>query len=264
VETMANVALILAHGPAWFRELGTAESPGTIVCTITGAVNRPGVGEVAMGTTLRDAIDRIGGGLPAGRRVAAVLSGVSNAPIGVDQLDTPLAYESMATAGTGLGSAGFIVIDDESDLLAVAAGAARFLAIESCGQCTHCKLDGLEIAERLAGMVGGHDGEGDGARIAALLDTVAEGARCSLATQQRVVVSGLLAALDGQLDRRRPDAARELYLISELDDIDGDGAHLDQRFPDKQPDWTYGRVRSGRTPVDRFTDHRSEASEPLR
>src|SRR5690606_24706351 len=102
----------LVRGSDWFRQVGTMESPGTIVCTITGRVQQPGVREIAMGTTLREAIQEVGGGPAPGRRVAAVIPGVSNAFLSEDQLDTPLTYEGMAAAGSGLGSAGYIVLDD--------------------------------------------------------------------------------------------------------------------------------------------------------
>src|SRR5205823_3710446 len=150
VETLANVARILARGAEWFRTEGTPESPGTIVCTVTGSTRRSGVGEVIMGTPLREVIDLIGGGPRPGRTIRAVLPGVSNRFIdGTEHLDTPVSYEALAAIGSGLGSAGFIVFDDADDLVAVAAGVARFLAVESCGQCSPCKLDGLRIAELL-------------------------------------------------------------------------------------------------------------------
>jgi NADH:ubiquinone oxidoreductase subunit F (NADH-binding) len=136
VETLANVPGIVANGADWFRSLGTPESPGTVVCTVSGATVRAGVGEVALGTPLREVIMAVGGGLADGRSVGAILLGVSGAVLHADQLDVELSYEAMAAAGSGLGSAGFIVLDDTVDLTTVAAGVARFLAIESCGQCT--------------------------------------------------------------------------------------------------------------------------------
>src|SRR5690606_33149441 len=100
VETLANVPHLLARGSEWFRQLGTAESPGTAVVTVTGRVARPGVGEVALGTTLREAIQAIAGGPEPGYEIAAVVPGVSSAPLPADALDTPLTYEAMAAAGS--------------------------------------------------------------------------------------------------------------------------------------------------------------------
>ena len=138
VETLANVPAIVLQGPEWFREHGTEESPGTFVATLTGQVNAAGVFEVALGTTLRWLIEEAAGGVQ-GDHVIAVLNGASGAPIPVADLDTPLTYEDMKGIGSALGSASFIVLDDTTDVAAVAAGVARFLAVESCGQCTPCK-----------------------------------------------------------------------------------------------------------------------------
>ena len=149
VETFANIAAIVARGAEWFRSIGTAESPGTIVSTVTGAVRHPGVGEVPMGTRLADLIELVGGGLIGDTRMRAVLVGVSGAVIGPNELDVAVSYEAMAAIGSGVGSAGFIVVSDEYSAIDVAAGVSRFLAIESCGQCTPCKVDGLRISAGL-------------------------------------------------------------------------------------------------------------------
>ncbi len=155
VETLANVAHIVAEGAAWFRELGTEASPGTIVCTVTGDVVRPGVGEIPLGTSVREAIDVVAGGPDAEHPVKAVLNGVSGAPLPAALLDTPLTYEDMAGVGSGLGTASLIVVGEGTDMTAVAAGAARFLAVESCGQCTPCKVDGLVLADALDRLCAG-------------------------------------------------------------------------------------------------------------
>ena len=123
--------------------MGTDEAPGTIVCTVSGSTERAGVGEFELGTPLRDVIEQLGGGPTAS--VVAVLSGTAHPFLPADALDTPLTWEAMAAAGGGLGAAGFIVLDDQVDLVAVAHGVSRFLSVESCGQCTPCKEDGLAI-----------------------------------------------------------------------------------------------------------------------
>ena len=149
VETLANVPAIFANGADWFRSLGTAQSPGTIVCTVSGRVQHAGVAEVELGTPLGEIIELIGGGPEEGHELAAVMFGVSSALVPAKLLDTPATYEDVAALGSGLGAASLIVYDDTSDLAAVAAGVARFLAVESCGQCRHCKQDGLELADLL-------------------------------------------------------------------------------------------------------------------
>ena len=208
VETLANVPGILEHGADWFRSVGTDESPGTVVCTITGATRRHGVGEFAMGTPLREVIDVLGGGGSEDRALIAAISGTANAAIAVTDFDTPLTYEHLARLGSGLGTAGFIVLDDDDDLVAVAHGMARFLGVESCGQCLPCKDDGLAIAAALDAIrssSAGPDALGD---VRRRFLTVADGARCSLASQHTLSVASLLdlgrtAAQDHVAGRRR-------------------------------------------------------------
>lgn len=259
VETLANVPRIVADGASWFRMGGTAESPGTMVCTVTGHTQRHGVGEVMMGTPLREVIAAIGGDPQPGDTIAAVLPGVSNAPIPGDQLDVPVSYEGLAAIGSGLGSASFMVLDDTADVAAAVAGISWFLAVESCGQCTACKRDGLSLAARLGKLCRSEADESDLADIGRLVGTVTDGARCSLAAQQHAVVTGLLdrfpAAVRAHADHGA--APVEPADVAPLVDIEGDVAVLDDRQRTKQPDWTHGTSWSGSTPVDRATDHRA-------
>jgi NADH-quinone oxidoreductase subunit F len=259
VETIANVPRIVARGAAWFRTEGTEKSPGTIVCTITGSTARAGVGEVMMGTTLREAIDEIGGGPRPGRTITAVLSGVANAFIPASALDTPLTYEDMQAVGAGLGSGGYIVFDDEDDLAAVAAGVSRFLAVESCGQCTPCKQDGLGISGLLDKICASDATARDVSLLRDRVNTVANESRCYLAAQHQVVVASLLErfpeAITAHVNGSRPATGR--MLISELIEIDGDTADVDGDFPNKQPAWSYDDEDSGQVPAERFADHRA-------
>jgi NADH:ubiquinone oxidoreductase subunit F (NADH-binding) len=259
VETLANVPKIIARGKDWFRTDGTDQSPGTIVVTVTGDVRRAGVAEVLMGTTLREAIDVISGGPPEGRTIKAVMSGVSNNVITADLLDTPLTYEDFRAAGTGLGSASFIVFDDEADMVAVAAGASRFLAIESCGQCEPCKLDGLQLADHLTTLVRNDGAEADLDLVRKRIGTVGDRARCALAGQQQAVVGSILDAFGVEFDAHVMHLADgvEPALITELREIDEEGvARWDPDFRRKQPDWTYDDEWSGKVPADVEADHR--------
>ena len=263
VETLANVPGIIAKGAAWFRSVGTAESPGTIVATITGAVQHDAVAEVALGSPLRGVIDELCGGARPDHSIIAVVGAASNAVLTADRLDTPLTYEAMAAAGSGLGSASFLVLDDESDPVAVAAGISRFLAIESCGQCTPCKQDGLWIADGLTRLCRGDADRTDLDGVRDRLATVADGARCNLGRQQEGVIGSLLSAFPAAFDAHLTEAASaapsvEPWLVTELLDLTDQGALADDTFLDKQPDWTYGGEDSGRTPVERFTDHRAD------
>lgn len=241
VETLANVPAIVLDGPEAFRSLGTQESPGTMVCTVSGCTERAAVGEVPLGTPLRQVIDELGGG-PRGDHVVAVLSGTAQPFLGADALDTPLTWEDLEAAGGGLGSAGFIVIDDEVDVVAVAHGVSRFLSVESCGQCTPCKQDGLALTEVLDRARTSSPRSDDGDRLPALASSVTDGARCYLAQQHQNVVEGLLArfpeALAAHADGRA-DAADPFPVAPMLDIVDDEAVlALDQL--DLSPDWGAG------------------------
>lgn len=259
VETLANIPSILERGVEWFRTVGTQQSPGTIVCTIVGQVEHPGVGEITMGTTLREAIQQIGGGPLAGRDISAVVPGVSNAIIPASKLDTPLTYEDMARIGSGVGSAGFWVLDASVDAVAAVAGVSRFLAIESCGQCSPCKQDGLVLADALERLATSSCRYGDMALIRQRMNTVADGARCSIGRQQQAVVEGLLAKFAPLVEAHARGSAQAVRptAIAELIDIGTEGVVLDERHARKQPDWTYEPTWRGETPVERFIDHRA-------
>ncbi|MEO5679473.1 MAG: NADH-ubiquinone oxidoreductase-F iron-sulfur binding region domain-containing protein [Acidimicrobiales bacterium] len=251
-ETLANVARIIARGSDWFRSLGTADSPGTVVCTITGDTRHHGVGEVQMGTPLWEVIDDIGGGPREGRTIKAVLAGVANGIIPGDQLDTPLTYEALRAIGSGVGSGGFIVFDDTADMAAVAAGVARFLAVELCGQCEPCKLDGLTLTRSLTKLAGSEARQHDMGVIRHRLTTVADRSRCFLATQQQVVLESILKHFPEEVEDHLSGAREpvEPALITELINIRSGKAVLDERHRDKQPDWTYNKSDSGTAPVD--------------
>jgi len=271
VETLANVPLIVTNGPEWYRELGTDRSPGTIVCTITGATRREGVAELAMGTTLREAIELIGWGPAERRRVGTVVSGTSNALIPASLLDTPLTYEAMRDAGTGLGSAGFIVFDDRTDPVAIARGISRFLAVESCGQCEPCKRDGLALADLLAAAQSSMLTERELAEVERRVQTVSDGARCNLARQQEAVVGSLLRLYDEVVvghvlvgDAAAAPPAADAIPIVPIVELSGGRAILDGDQLDKQPDWSYGDVDSGTSPADLLIDTPVRIDEPVR
>lgn len=262
VETLANVPLIVERGAEWFRELGTERSTGTIICTVSGATRRSGVGEIAMGTTLRDAIDLIGWGPRRGHQVRVVLAGTANPLIPARLLDTPLTYEALSQAGSGLGSAGFIVFDDTIEPLAVAAGVARFLAVESCGQCEPCKTDGLLIAEQLDRWSRTPPRDTEVNLLRRRIATVTIGARCNLAQQQASVAASLLelfpTATPGSSQRTATPA-----VIAPIADLIGGRAVLDSRQLSKQPDWSDGPTTSGATPAARLGNTPVHITEPV-
>lgn len=147
-----------------------------------------------------------------------------------------------------------MVFDDTVDMTTVAAGVANFLAVESCGQCLPCKLDGLELAALLARLGRSELANVEYDRINKRIANVADRARCYLAIQQQVVLSSTRdhfgSELTAHLDRQHGPVEPEL--IAELIDIHGGQAVWDERHRDKQPDWTYNRIYSGTVPVDRY------------
>ena len=263
VETLANVPGILAAGADWFRSVGTDESPGSIVCTITGRTQREGVAEVPMGTPLREVIEEIGGGPEAGHHHVAAMSGVSNTLVVADDFDTPVSYEGMQALGTGLGTGGFILFDDTTDFVAVAAGVSRFLAVESCGQCVPCKQQGLEIAAILERMCRDEANDADLAQLDKRIATVADSARCNLALQQQLVVGDIRRLFPSDAEAHAHAAAQpvEPELIAAIVDIEDGQAVLDERHREKQPDWSYDAVYSGKWPATRFTQRSTDAFE---
>lgn len=270
VETLANVPLILSNGVEWYRSIGTEESPGSVLCTVTGATREHGVGEFALGTMVSEVIETVGGGAREDHEIRAVLSGVANAPLPAHLLDTPMTYEDLAEAGSGLGSASFIVIDETVPVRRVAADVARFLAVESCGQCEPCKSDGLAVASELR-----EPGEVDEVRIADRLSTVADGARCALAGQTQVAVAGVLALADwnvdadetGETDRASGELDPDRVAIAPLVDIVDGEAVLDLTHRDKGPDWSYGAEVTDtpiQWPAQRLADQPVEIAAPAR
>lgn len=254
-ETLANVARIIARGSTWFRSLGTTESPGTMVCTVTGYTQKHGVGEVQMGTPLREVIEDIGGGPRPGHTIKAVLSGVANSVILGSMLDTPVSYEGMSAIGSGLGSGAFIVFDDTVDMTTVAAGVARFLAVESCGQCSPCKLDGIALSDALVNLASSEGGDHGYNVIRRRLSTIADRSRCYLATQQQLVVGSIVEHFGDEFAAHvsRATDPVEPELIAELLDIRGGQAYLDERHRKKQWDWSYNKRDSGTVPVELYT-----------
>ena len=242
VETLANVPHILARGPEWFRSMGTPESPGTIVATVVGDVIAPDVGEVELGTSLRDVIDAVGSGIAPERTVKAVFSGVANPVIVADQLDVPVSYEGFQAIGSGMGAAGFIVYDDTTCMVDTAYRLSRFLSIESCGQCPPCKLGSSEITNHLERLEIGGGSDDDLRTIRHWLTRVTDGNRCYLAVEEQLVVDSIMQAFPEEFTEHvelgRCPRPRRLPIPKLVDLADGKAIY-DDRFWRKRPDWTY-------------------------
>ncbi|MBI3182698.1 MAG: NADH-quinone oxidoreductase subunit NuoF [Myxococcales bacterium] len=169
VETLANLPAIIENGADWFAKLGTEKSGGTRLICLSGSVNRPGVYECSMSTTFRELIfdPQLGGGMPEGRRVKAVIPGGSSAPVlTAEELDLPMEFEALKAKQTMAGSGGVIVMDDATCLVRSLWRVARFYAEESCGQCTPCR-EGTPWQARLLRKI--EEGRGEQADLEMLV-----------------------------------------------------------------------------------------------
>lgn len=257
VETFANVPSLLAEGPEWFRSVGTEGSPGTALFTVSGATRRAGVVELPFGVPVEEVLERAGGGPLADRRWLGLLPGASHALLPAERFDLSATHEDLRAVGSGLGSGSFIVFDDATDPVAIAHGVARFLAVESCGQCSPCKWDGVAIASALERLRVGAAEAGTLATAEKALATVAEGARCYIGHQHQDVVRSVLELYpEAFAARSEPGADLEELspvLIAPIADIVDGEAQLVESQATKQPDWTHGDTDSGKAPVELLT-----------
>lgn len=242
VETLAHVTQIVRHGADWFRGFGTSDTPGTMLFTVSGDVQRPRVTELSLGLTLRQLVDDVAGGPPSGRRVKAVFPGLANAVLKRDQLGTTLAFDAMRQAGSALGSGGFIVYDESACMVHVAWLFSHFLHVESCAQCPPCKLGSQRITERLARLLDGSGERRDLDEITSTIPWVPNGARCGLATSESVMVESILAAFpqDFEAHLRGGCGLDHNRVLPKMTDYEPSrGFTYDQTYVLKQPDWTY-------------------------
>ena len=181
VETYANVAQIILNGAEWFSSIGTATSKGTKVFALGGNVNNIGLVEVPMGTTLREIVYDIGGGIPNKREFkAAQTGGPSGGCIPKEHLDTPIDYESLKTIGSMMGSGGLIVMDDTKCMVCLAKFYLEFTVSESCGKCTPCRIGTKRMLELLEKLCSGEGSELDIYKLEKLAVNIQKASICGL------------------------------------------------------------------------------------
>jgi len=172
VETLACVPHIINNGHEWFSKIGIPKNTGTKIYGLCGDVNNPGLYEIPLGITARDLIEEYGGGVPNGRKVKAISPGGSSAPVlSADELDTTLDFDSLAAAGSMLGTAGVTVMDETACMVRVAQNLAHFYRDESCGQCVQCR-EGTWWLEKMLTMI--EQGKGKMEYIDTLLDACSQ------------------------------------------------------------------------------------------
>lgn len=181
VETYANVPLIINNGAAWYKAIGPENSPGTKAFALTGNIENTGLIEVPMGTTLREVIFDIGGGMRGNADFKAVqIGGPSGGCLSTDDLDLPLDFDSLQEAGAMIGSGGMVVMDSNTCMVEVARFFMNFTQNESCGKCVPCREGTKRMLEILERIVEGKGKDGDIELLLELADTISATALCGL------------------------------------------------------------------------------------
>ena len=181
VETFANIPAIINQGASWFNSYGTEDSPGTKVFALGGKVNNVGLVEVPMGTTLREIVYEIGGGIPNGREFKAVQTGgPSGGCISSENLDTPIDFKSLSSIGSMMGSGGMLVLDDSDCMVNISKFFLEFTVEESCGKCTPCRIGNKRLLELLTKITEGKGTEEDLVDLKDLATTIKTTSLCGL------------------------------------------------------------------------------------
>ncbi len=210
VETLACVAQIINKGADWFSSIGTEDSKGTKVFALTGKIKNSGLIELPMGTTIREIIYDIGGGIPNGKRFKAVqMGGPSGGCIPAEYLDTPIDYKSLNELGSMMGSGGMIVVDEDSCMVDLAKFFLQFTCDESCGKCTPCRIGNRRILEILIKITEGSATMEDLEKLEELCDYVKSNSLCGLGqTSPNPVLSTLRYFRDEYIEHIRDHKCR--------------------------------------------------------
>jgi NADH:ubiquinone oxidoreductase subunit F (NADH-binding) len=237
VETLSHVTHIFREGALAWRQVGTETAAGTMVFTVSGDCERPGLYELPLGTSLRTLVCELAGAPDP----AFIISGVSNAVITPELLDLPMDFDSFAEAGTGLGSGGFVVYGPHRDVVQVTAQLAEFLAIESCGQCNACGLGTAAMADALWRIDAGEGTAADLDELAERMVTVTSGNRCYLPVGAQLTIGSMLQE-HAQTFTDRLGVAGDPAVAVPVPKIDhvGEGqVTFDKSYAAKRRDWSY-------------------------
>ena len=181
VETYANIPQIILNGPEWFASMGTEKSKGTKVFALGGKIKNTGLVEVPMGTTLRQIIEEIGGGIPNGKKFkAAQTGGPSGGCIPAHLIDTPIDYDNLLEIGSMMGSGGLIVMDEDNCMVDIARFFLDFTVDESCGKCTPCRVGTKRLLEILDKIISGNGEMEDLDRLEELSNYIKSASLCGL------------------------------------------------------------------------------------
>jgi NADH-quinone oxidoreductase subunit F len=181
VETWANIPLIINHGADWYAQVGTDQSKGTKIFSLAGKVNHTGLVEVPIGTTIKDVVFDIGGGIPGGRDFKAVqMGGPSGGCVPKQYLNMPIDYDTLQRIGAIMGSGGMVVMDENNCMVEIARFFLSFTQSESCGKCAPCRLGTTQLLEILTRITVGEGRLSDLETIREIGDTITESSLCGL------------------------------------------------------------------------------------
>lgn len=210
VETLANIPIILTRGAEWFSSIGTERSKGTKVFALAGKINNVGLIEVPMGTTLREVIYEIGGGIKGGKKFKAVQTGgPSGGCLTEKHLDTPIDFDNLLAEGSMMGSGGMIVMDEDDCMVSVSRFYLDFTVEESCGKCTPCRIGNKRLLELLNKITEGRASMKDLDTLSTLARVIKDTALCGLGqTSPNPVLSTLNNFYDEYLEHVRDKTCR--------------------------------------------------------
>ena len=244
VETFAHIPHIIRKGAESFRKLGTDDTPGTILFTLSGDIKKPGVYELEAGIKLNDLLFEIGGGGCSGK-ICAVVSGVSSGVIPPEKFNTPCDFGHLSMIGSGLGSAGFVVFDETKNIPRILQSLARFLYVESCNQCTACK-HGLRMASKTLDSLFNSPSPGDSESLEKILygaKTAPQGNRCYLPVEGSILIPSFINRFRREFEQQLTSKVNKTKTIPVpiLKDFDEKTRTFtyDLDFQRKNSDWTY-------------------------
>lgn len=223
VETYANIPQIIINGPEWFASMGTEKSKGTKVFALGGKINNTGLVEIPMGTTLREVIEDIGGGIPNGKKFkAAQTGGPSGGCIPAEHFDIPIDYDNLIRIGSMMGSGGLIVMDEDNCMVDIAKFFLEFTVDESCGKCTPCRVGTKRLYEILDKITKGKGTLEDLDKLEELCYYIKENSLCGLGqTAPNPVLSTLRYFRDEYIahvvDKKCPAGVCKALLSYEID-----------------------------------------------
>ncbi len=181
VETYANIPQIILNGPEWFAAMGTEKAKGTKVFALSGKINNTGLVEIPMGTTIREVIEEIGGGIPKGKKFKAVqMGGPSGGCVPAELIDTPIEYDTLIALGAMIGSGGLIVLDEDNCMVDIAKFFLEFTVDESCGKCTPCRVGTRKMLDILTRITEGKGEDGDIEKLEELGNMIKTNSLCGL------------------------------------------------------------------------------------